>query len=290
MMNKEMYSKIVSEIKGFGWYNIQESLGYIFASGSKDDIIIFVGKPSESELEDLMLKAIRLGKTPWSVMDDDGDLVWKNHSDEMTKNHYCSIGTGGERRVFKINVGEIDPDKVEEYVKGVAERLKQQPNYIIHNYSPHLSKWEVRWMERAKAVAEYSKDTNTKTGAVIVTDDNTELTMGYNGFPRGANDIDYPKRYERPEKYFWTEHAERNAIYKAARIGMSVKGANMFCTYFPCADCSRAIIQAGIKKLYTEKPDFNHERWGESWLEATIMLKECGVELVWTDANSIFDE
>jgi dCMP deaminase len=162
-------------------------------------------------------------------------------------------------------------------------------NILIHikisERMAKLSKWEQRWVDRAKAVAEYSKDKNTKTGAVIVTDDNTELTMGYNGFPRGADDDNHPQRYERPDKYFWTEHAERNALYKAARIGMATKGANMFCTYFPCADCSRAIIQGGIKKLYVDKPDFNHHKWGDSWVEALIMLKECGVEVVWTNVD-----
>ena len=99
----------------------------------------------------------------------------------------------------------------------------------------------------------------------------------------GADDDTDQRRYERPQKYFWTEHAERNAIYKAARLGISLRNNKMYFTSFPCADCLRAIIQAGIKKLFTEKPDFNHERWGESWVEALIMLKECGVEVVWSN-------
>lgn len=146
-----------------------------------------------------------------------------------------------------------------------------------------LTKWDKRFIDQAKYVAEWSKDKNTKTGAVIVDDENTELVMGYNGFPRGADDDTDQRRYERPHKYFWTEHAERNAIYKAARLGISLKGTKMYCTYFPCADCSRAIIQAGITTLYTEKPDLNHHKWGESWIEAIIMLKECGVKIVWTN-------
>lgn len=148
-----------------------------------------------------------------------------------------------------------------------------------------LTKWDKRFMEQAKFVSEWSKDKNTKTGAVVVDEENTELVMGYNGFARGANDDDYPSRYERPDKYFWTEHAERNAIYKAARLGISLKNTKMYCTYFPCADCTRAIIQAGIKQLYTEKPDFNHHKWGESWVEAMTMLKECNVEVIWTNVE-----
>jgi len=148
-----------------------------------------------------------------------------------------------------------------------------------------LTKWDKRFMEQAKFVSEWSKDKNTKTGAVVVNGENTELVMGYNGFPRGADDNTDQRRYERPDKYFWTEHAERNAIYKAARLGISLINTKMYCTYFPCADCSRAIIQAGIHTLYTEKPDFNHHKWGASWVEAVIMLKECGVEIIWTNVN-----
>lgn len=146
-----------------------------------------------------------------------------------------------------------------------------------------ITKWDKRFMALADHVAQWSKDTNTKTGAVIVGPENTEISFGYNGFPRGANDDGYPKRYEKPDKYHWTEHAERNAIYKAARNGISLINTKMYCTYFPCADCARGIIQAGIEKLYTNKPDFNHHKWGESWVEAIIMLKECGVEVIWTN-------
>lgn len=151
------------------------------------------------------------------------------------------------------------------------------------NEENKLTKWDLRWIDRAKYVAKYSKDTNTKTGAVIVNDDNIELVSGYNGFPRGADDNNHPNRYEKPEKYFWTEHSERNCLYNAARLGISTNGAKMYCTYFPCADCSRAIIQGGIKKLFTEKPDLNHHKWGESWTEAIIMLRECGVQIIWTN-------
>lgn len=146
-----------------------------------------------------------------------------------------------------------------------------------------LTKWDKRFMEQANFVASWSKDTTTKCGAVIVDDENTELVMGYNGFPRGADDNTDQRRYEKPEKYVWTEHAERNAIYKAARLGISLKNTKMYCTYFPCVDCARAIIQAGITRLYTNKPDLNHEKWGLSWLNAIIMFNECGVELIWTN-------
>jgi dCMP deaminase len=55
----------------------------------------------------------------------------------------------------------------------------------------------------------------------------------------------------------------------------------MYCTYFPCVDCARAIIQSGLSKVYSPKPDLNHEKWGKSWTESLIMFKECGVEVIW---------
>lgn len=133
-------------------------------------------------------------------------------------------------------------------------------------------------MEQARFVASWSKDKKTGVGAVIVNDENTELVMGYNGFPRGMDD-DKESRHERPEKYLWTEHAERNAIYKAAREGISTNGTIMYVTYFPCHECTRAIIQAGIKKLVSPEPDLDHHKWGESWRTAHEMLTEAGVEI-----------
>jgi len=154
---------------------------------------------------------------------------------------------------------------------------------LPENNENKLTKWDKRFMEQAYFVASWSKDKNIKCGAVVVDNENTELVMGYNGFPRGADDKTDQRRYEKPAKYVWTEHAERNAIYKAARLGISLKNTKMYCTYFPCVDCARAIIQAGIVKLYTEKPDLNHATWGESWVDAIIMLNECGVEIIWTN-------
>ena len=74
-----------------------------------------------------------------------------------------------------------------------------------------------------------SKDERTQIGALIVGVDNEIVSTGYNSFPRGIVDS-RPERQERPEKYYWFEHAERNAIYNAARIGVSTKGCTMYLT------------------------------------------------------------
>lgn len=110
-------------------------------------------------------------------------------------------------------------------------------------------KWSEYFINIAEQVKLKSKDERTQIGAVIVGVDNEIVSTGYNSFPRGIND-DIPERQERPEKYFWFEHAERNAIYNAARIGVSTLGTTMYMTCgISCADCARAIISAGIKKV-----------------------------------------
>ena len=135
-----------------------------------------------------------------------------------------------------------------------------------------IEKWDDRFFEVAQLVAQWSKDRSTKVGCVIVKDRRI-LTTGYNGFPRGANDTVEARR-ERPLKYYWAEHAERNAVYNASRAGIVLMGATAYVTMYPCADCARAIVQAGIAKLVAPTPNFECERWGESFRVAREILWE----------------
>ncbi len=89
--------------------------------------------------------------------------------------------------------------------------------------------WTDYFINIAEQVKEKSKDINTKIGTVIVGKDKEILSTGYNSFPRGLND-ELDERQERPEKYFWFEHSERNAIYNAARIGVSLKESTAYLT------------------------------------------------------------
>lgn len=141
-----------------------------------------------------------------------------------------------------------------------------------------MSKWDNRFNEMAKLVASWSKDTNTKVGAVVVDKDKIVLSMGYNGFPRGCDDK-IESRYEKPAKYLYTEHAERNCVYHAARHGVSLKDCTIHCTMFPCCDCARAIIQAGITEVVAPEPDVNHEKWGESFRVSLLMFEESNVNV-----------
>ena len=142
-----------------------------------------------------------------------------------------------------------------------------------------MEKWDKKFIKLSSHISGWSKDKNKKVGAVIVDSDNIVLSMGYNGIPRGCDDTD-ESRYERPTKYFFTEHAERNAIYHAARHGVSLKGCKMYVTLFPCADCARAMIQSGITKLIAPKPNLEHEVWGEHFKAAIQMMEEAKIDII----------
>lgn len=140
--------------------------------------------------------------------------------------------------------------------------------------------WTKRWLELTDLVSSWSKDTSTKVGCVIINKRNVVLSLGWNGIPRGVIDSK-SSRDERPEKYLWYEHAERNAIYNAVFTGRSLEDSVLYCNLFPCADCARAIIQSGIKTVIVsgnKLPD----KWLESVEVSKQMFEEAGVE-VWLD-------
>jgi dCMP deaminase len=141
-----------------------------------------------------------------------------------------------------------------------------------------MADWDSRWLALANEIGNWSKDRSTKVGCVIVGSHNQLLTAGYNGFPRGVDD-DSDERHERPAKYLWTEHAERNAIYNAARHGIALQGAAIYLPWFPCAACARAIAQVGITSLVAIRPDMDYRDWGKDFRVAEEMLKESGVNI-----------
>jgi dCMP deaminase len=131
-------------------------------------------------------------------------------------------------------------------------------------------------MDICDVVAKKSKDTSTKVGCVIVGPDNEVRGVGFNGMPRGVDD-DVDARHERPVKYMWFEHAERNAIYNCARAGTATNGCRLYVNSLPpCADCARAIIQAGIVEVVLASLDYP-DRWAESCQTALMMLSEAGL-------------
>lgn len=138
--------------------------------------------------------------------------------------------------------------------------------------------WDDYFSEMAALASTRSKDQSTNIGAIIVGPDNEIRSSGYNSFPRGLNDF-CSDRHERPEKYFWFEHAERNAIYNAARHGCSLKNCRIYLNcYVPCADCARGIIQVGIKEVILAPGHVSSQsKWVDQALRSLKMFKESGV-------------
>lgn len=108
--------------------------------------------------------------------------------------------------------------------------------------------WDEYFMGVAVLAGRRSKDPNTQVGACIVSPDNIIISTGYNGFPVGCSDDEYPWEREGAEtKYPFVVHAELNAILNAH--GRSLIGSRIYVALFPCNECAKAIIQAGIREV-----------------------------------------
>ena len=135
--------------------------------------------------------------------------------------------------------------------------------------------WDEYFMGVAVLSAMRSKDPNTQVGACIVSQDNKILSMGYNGFPLGCSDDEFPWcREGEPldNKYFYSTHSELNAILNYR--GASLEGSKMYVTLFPCNECAKAIIQAGIKTIV-----YDCDKYADtpSVIASKRMLKSAGV-------------
>lgn len=132
-------------------------------------------------------------------------------------------------------------------------------------------------MRDALNVALNSPDQSTQNGAVLLNAAGTRIGADCNRFPDGVSYDD--SRWVRPLKYSFVEHAERNAIYQAAKFGNRALGGTLVAPWAACADCARSIIQAGIGKLVRCTADPN-ARWDESIAIGDTMMVEAGIIIV----------
>jgi len=120
--------------------------------------------------------------------------------------------------------------------------------------------WEQYFMGIARISALRSKDPNTQVGACIIDNEKRILSLGYNGFPRGCSDKEFPwgkgNEDEYDNKYSYVVHAEANAILNSG--GRDLHGATLYTTLSPCKECTKLLIQAGIKKVVFSKK-FEHD-------------------------------
>jgi dCMP deaminase len=131
-------------------------------------------------------------------------------------------------------------------------------------------------MPAAFAVATTSPNQVRQVGAVLVTQDGTQISA-CNTFPAGVRDLE--ERHAGDGRFVWMEHAERHAIFAAARRGLATAGGHLTTSFFPCIDCARAIVDSGIACLDTPAPAFGDPVWGPSFERSQIILQEGGVEI-----------
>lgn len=134
--------------------------------------------------------------------------------------------------------------------------------------------WDYRFLELAKHIAQWSKDPSTKVGAVIVRPDRTIASVGYNGFPRGV--WDQAERYnDRQQKYPMVVHAEMNAILSSKE---PLSGYTIYVNpVSPCATCSGAIIQSGIKRVVALAAIGSLPNWTEHTKITRLMYQEAEI-------------
>lgn len=127
------------------------------------------------------------------------------------------------------------------------------------------------FMRVAEQVSKQSPDPSRKTGVVLVLANGGEV-RSFNQFPHNVK-----PRLERPEKYSYIEHAERHAIYWCAYMGYKTAHSVMYLTWFPCADCARAIVGAGVRRLVCMEPNWDEKQY--KFDEALVILTEGEVDV-----------
>ena len=137
--------------------------------------------------------------------------------------------------------------------------------------------WDEYFMGLAHLSALRSKDPSTQVGAAIVDENHRVVSVGYNGFPKGCSDDEFP--WSRSggvlnSKYAFVVHAELNAILNSPR---SVSGCTIYVSLFPCNECAKAIIQSGIKRIVYESDKYADT---ETTIASKKMLQAAGIELV----------
>ena len=138
-----------------------------------------------------------------------------------------------------------------------------------------MDHWDKRFMVLADEIANWSKDPNCQVGAVLISPDKTKISYGFNGFPRKiADDL----RLTSLSKNSLMVHAELNAILNAKT---DVSGWSLYCTKFPCSDCAKAVIQAGIIRIVHQSDQSTSEsKWFQSHATAMALFDEAEIEVV----------
>ena len=146
--------------------------------------------------------------------------------------------------------------------------------------------WDEYFMAVAKLSAMRSKDPHTQVGACIVSNDNRILSIGYNGAPNGFNDEKFPwGREGNPleTKYLYVVHAERNAILNYRGSRKDLENSKIYVDLFPCNECAKEIIQAGIKEVVYLSDKYANT---DETIASKKLLDSCNVSYRKIDLNN----
>jgi len=205
---------------------------------------------------------------------------------------YANLERPNHRNLECFDITEEDlrrcrlPDRIERD-KGSAITwtryfdLKLASKGVPPKIAPPDPAFDRQCQDACRLEAAKSVDKDTKVGCVVVGPERNIQVKGHNTLPHGVA-ADPPERLRRPDKYTWVEHAERNAIYTAARCGISLEGCTMYVDLTPCIDYARGIIQAGLREVVVSKERmhaYSSPTYREQHLIAASLLKEAGVVL-----------
>jgi len=141
------------------------------------------------------------------------------------------------------------------------------------------AEWDAFFLDFADKVAALSKDLDRQVGAVLVSQDKRQLSIGYNGFPPEVDDL--PSLLaDKQFKLANMVHAEENCLQQTP---FNPASCTMYVTRFPCHHCAEKIINAGVRRVVSPGPDLGHARWGSSWQTSLNNFRRFSVEVTFVD-------
>jgi dCMP deaminase len=186
-------------------------------------------------------------------------------------------------RVYDITEEDLRLTRLPEKIAAPGGQELTWLHYLdLKNTSTTVSSdFDRECFTKCQAEAAKSVDQDTKVGCLVVNRRREILVRNHNTLPRGIQALPLT-RLLRPDKYNWIEHAERNAIYDAARTGIALRGCTMYVDLMPCVDCARAIIQSDINEVVVSRDrmgDYSNSTYREQHVVAEALLREAGVKV-----------
>ncbi len=159
--------------------------------------------------------------------------------------------------------------------------VEQQLNWLPKPITITIADEAANYLQKAYEHSHQSADPSTKNGAVLVSNGGKIIAYGVNKFPPGVAET-RSRLNDRKTKYRMVVHAEESAILNAAKHGNRTNYATLYCPFFSCSECSKAIIQAGITKVVGHAQFMAHASTHETWIKSIQdgwnMMQEAGIE------------